>query len=678
MASNVCWGIEVGAGAIKAVKLQRDGDGVSLQDFAVIPHKRVLSAPETDEKEAKRVGLGTLVSQHDISKAGIAVSVAGHSAYARFAKLPPVEPKKIPDIVKFEAVQQIPFPIDDVEWDFQTFASADNPDIEVGIFAMTRERVMEKIGEWSDFGRVPDVLTLSPLAAYNAIAFDQQFTEATPGTVIVDIGTTSTDLIVSHAGRLWIRTFPIGGHQFTEALVTAFNLSYVKAEKLKREAETSQHARHILQAMRPVFGDLAQDVQRSIGYYNSLHRDAKITRLIGLGSTFNLPGLRKFLSQQLGLEVVRLEGFNRIKLENAERQAALQENAMTLATAYGLALQGLGLQTVNANLMPIAVAREAMWKDKTKWFAAAASILLVAGGASFVKPMLDRSAVAGGIKPPVVDQTKAQVKRLKKDWTDAEASYKPDPSAPGTLRLTDHRDVYPRLVDDLGRLMAGATKVAAEAPKAPKVIFDRFETDYPTAGGGGPGGPLDPLGRGGDPGAAGVAAKPMVHATLTIRIATTASDSETDALVDKAFLQWLAANAKRDTAPYTFQNVQWKAIQRETIAAPVAAADPNQPGGTPSAPPSAQPPSNPLGNPGRRQPQVLGGGPGTGERPPMPTPTPGGGGPGGSAPPTQEEVNKIAPIPPVPPVGAPGTRISTYQIQWDAPLTYTEKKEPQQ
>ncbi|MBL8991523.1 MAG: pilus assembly protein PilM, partial [Phycisphaerae bacterium] len=189
MASNVCWGIEVGAGAIKAVKLQRDGDGVSLQDFAIIPHKRVLSAPETDEKEAKRVGLGTLVSQHDLSKAGIAVSVAGHSAYARFAKLPPVEPKKIPDIVKFEAVQQIPFPIDDVEWDYQTFASADNPDIEVGIFAMTRERVMEKIGEWSDFGRVPDVLTLSPLAAYNAIAFDQQFTEATPGTVIVDIGT---------------------------------------------------------------------------------------------------------------------------------------------------------------------------------------------------------------------------------------------------------------------------------------------------------------------------------------------------------------------------------------------------------------------------------------------------------------------------------------------------------
>src|ERR1043165_3246372 len=42
--------------------------------------------------------------------------------------------------------------------------------------------------------------------------------------LIVDVGTTSTDLIVAEGGRLWIRTFPIGGHQFTEALVTAFNL----------------------------------------------------------------------------------------------------------------------------------------------------------------------------------------------------------------------------------------------------------------------------------------------------------------------------------------------------------------------------------------------------------------------------------------------------------------------
>ena len=66
------------------------------------------------------------------------MSVPGHAAFARFAKLPPVEPKKVPDIVKFEAMQQIPFPLDQVEWDYQTFVSPDSPDVEVGIFAITR------------------------------------------------------------------------------------------------------------------------------------------------------------------------------------------------------------------------------------------------------------------------------------------------------------------------------------------------------------------------------------------------------------------------------------------------------------------------------------------------------------------------------------------------------------
>ena len=139
--SNACWGIEIGAGAVKAVKVVSDGDSLKVVDFALIPHARVLSTPDIDPDDAKRVALGRLVSEHDLSKALVAVSVPGHSAFARFAKLPPVEPKKVPDIVKFEAVQQIPFPLEEVEGDYQTFVSPDSPDVEVGIFAITKQRV---------------------------------------------------------------------------------------------------------------------------------------------------------------------------------------------------------------------------------------------------------------------------------------------------------------------------------------------------------------------------------------------------------------------------------------------------------------------------------------------------------------------------------------------------------
>ena len=121
------------------------------------------------------MALNRLVNDYDLGGATIAISVPGHSAFALFAKLPPVDQKKVPQIVKFEAVQQIPFPLEEVEWDFQTFRSPDSPDVEVGIFAATKERIRQQIQLYDDFGIVPDIVTLSPIAAYNALAYDLVF-----------------------------------------------------------------------------------------------------------------------------------------------------------------------------------------------------------------------------------------------------------------------------------------------------------------------------------------------------------------------------------------------------------------------------------------------------------------------------------------------------------------------
>ncbi len=145
-ATKSAWGIEVGAFAIKAVRLERQGDEIRVADFVVIPHRKVLTTPDLQQDEMIRIGLGQLISEKDLRNQTIVMSVPGHLAFARFAKLPPVEPKKIPDIVRFEAVQQIPFPIEDVEWDYQTFGGGDSPEVEVGIFAITKERLAHLFG----------------------------------------------------------------------------------------------------------------------------------------------------------------------------------------------------------------------------------------------------------------------------------------------------------------------------------------------------------------------------------------------------------------------------------------------------------------------------------------------------------------------------------------------------
>ena len=80
----------------------------------------------------------------------VAISVGGHAGLVRFIRLPPVEAKKIPDIVKYEARQQIPFDLNDVIWDYQRMGGGSEEEgfaleAEIGLFAMKRDAVFRAL-----------------------------------------------------------------------------------------------------------------------------------------------------------------------------------------------------------------------------------------------------------------------------------------------------------------------------------------------------------------------------------------------------------------------------------------------------------------------------------------------------------------------------------------------------
>lgn len=691
-ASNVAWGIEIGSGAIKAIKLVRDGQGLTVADFAVIPHPKVLSTPDVDQNDAIRVALGALVNQHDLGKATIAISVPGHSAFARFAKLPPVEKKKVPDIVKFEAAQQIPFPIEEVEWDYQTFGG--DPDIEVGIFAIKRERVLERLAICADVSLAPSVLTLSPVAAYNAVAYDHAFTDQTPGIVLLDIGTLASDLIVCEAGRVWMRTFPLGGHHFTEALVEAFKVPYAKAEKLKLQADQHEHKKHIFQAMKPVFGDLAQDVQRSLAYYRQLHPESTIQKMFGMGATFRLLGLRKFLSQQLQMDVLRYDKFARLTIDGA-RESDFQAASINLVTAYGLALQGLGLATIDANLIPMAIIRESVWKQKTPWIAAAAGLALLAGGVSFYRPLADRQRVEAAKGDPSV-RAVADLKReggtLIAAWKEIEKDAQLGAAAQNVRSLLDRRALMAFLVDDLGQMVASVEPQpellngdAASIPPAERRLLEvkEFNVTYVTPSGAQPQGPgasptasgrntrspaasRGPSGGGSGPGLIAMPSGPSGPAgsrsrsrapaqqdpeavpsgpnfgAISITLVVDSTNAEKLDFVKRHAWDWLTKNADRPDRPYTFRLQDFdSAVKMSVVRADGARTTPAAGQGA-SARPGSGPPS-PGSPPGAR--------PGA-----------------GPAPATATGVDALAPLEPSTTALPPDTEIYRYVISWEAPL----------
>lgn len=374
------WGIDIGNRALKAVKVVRDGDALRVDDFEFIEHETVLSQAGDNRESLIQTALASFVQRHSFKGGVVSAGVSGQSSFARFVKLPPVEDKKIPEIVRFEAIQQIPFPLDDVEWSYQLFRQQDNPEVEVGIFAMRRELVNQHIKYFTDFDLNVQTVQMNPLAVYNALQYDGRFNDGVA--MVVDVGTDNTDLLIASNDSIWMRSIPIGGSNFTEALTKAFKLNFVKAEDLKRNAATSKYARQIFQHMRPVFADLVAEIQRSIGFYASVHRDQKINKIFALGGTFKLPGLQKYLQQNLQLPVERIDSLAAGAPVDPKQAAMFGDNLLSIVGAYGLALQAMGGATVNSSLLPRAIQRERMWQDKTKWFGLAAALFV--GGATVV------------------------------------------------------------------------------------------------------------------------------------------------------------------------------------------------------------------------------------------------------------------------------------------------------
>ncbi|MFM7052732.1 MAG: pilus assembly protein PilM [Planctomycetota bacterium] len=545
--SNTAWGIEIGQHAIKAIQLERDGDSVRVRDFVVIPHLQVLTTPglESGGDDGAAAGasnilemsLSQLATQKQLAGQNIVVNYSwgGNRGFARFAKLPPVGPKEIPNIVKFEAGQQIPFPLEDVEWDYHTFESEDSPEVEVGIFAIQQEPLKEFLSLVSEkLGIEPRAVTLGPIALYNALAFDRDIASQSEPFVFLDIGTASTDLVVAHGTRCWMRSFPLGGHNFTEAIAESFQLSYRKADALKQESATSKYAKQIMQAMRPVFGDLLGDVQKSLTFYEGQNRGVKLKNVVGMGSTLKIPGLRKFLGMQLGLEVERLDRFAKLAVEGPEA-ADFASHTVNFATAYGLALQGLGKATIDVNLLPLASMRQQVWSRKTRWFAAAAAIACASGGLMFARGIMDRGALGSveqlNASKAVLASAKGQQERLSGQSADVGSLSK------NVLGLLEDREVWPFILHDAASAIRAAnddamvgddlSKLVAGGPRTQTVLRD-LSGAYKLDGG-------------------------SRTIEITMNVEFMAEDS--NAHLDETVCRWLESNAKRDAAPYEIVKV---------------------------------------------------------------------------------------------------------------------------
>ncbi|MHC4744246.1 MAG: pilus assembly protein PilM, partial [Planctomycetota bacterium] len=284
-ASETVWAVDIGNCSLKALRLSTERGALEVVGFDNIRHGKILSGggiSEVEKEELIAFSLRQFVNKHDFSEDDIIISVPSQNSFARFVNLPPVEPKRVPEIVRFEAVQQIPFDINDVQWDWQRMSEEESSELKVGIFAIKNDIVNSALEHFNREDIQVSHVQMAPMALYNYILHDRPdlVNSDSTATVVLNVGAEITDLVVCTKSSVWQRCILLGGNSFTKAIADTFRLDFEKAEKLKRTAPVSKYARQIFQAMRPVFTELASEVQKSLGFYKSSNPNTRVGRVV--------------------------------------------------------------------------------------------------------------------------------------------------------------------------------------------------------------------------------------------------------------------------------------------------------------------------------------------------------------------------------------------------------------
>ena len=372
------WSLDLGRSSLKAVRMRRDRNNVEILDVDQIEYE--MGSNGVDFAEAARESLSAFRSRHDV-RDPVVVAHHGQGTLSRFIKIPAFDPKKIKEMVGYEASQQIPFPLDEVIWDYHLVEDDYMPGEErdVGIFAARRDAIDDFLVDFTSEGMKVEALTIGYLGLLNFIFWDIAPEEPS---IFLDIGASHTDLILVEGRKFWTRALPHSGNEINNAIMEHFRLNFSEAEKLKLEsAKNQQQAVKIFTAViQPRLRDLVGEIHRSIGYYRSQSGEVQFKQLYLMGNASKVMGIKKLLEQHLGVGVHRLDSIARLRIDREANLQVLEDNLAGFGTAFGAGLQGLGLGSCRVDLLPQEekLQKAVSAKKKHVFIALAIAYLLVA------------------------------------------------------------------------------------------------------------------------------------------------------------------------------------------------------------------------------------------------------------------------------------------------------------
>lgn len=363
------------------------GGGLTMRSFS---QADLLPDPAADGSRAGqlRVALSELKSRTGWKDGAAACSIPSQGVFARFVQIPKVEADKVDQMLFFEAQQNVPYPIEEVVWDYQVLPPKDDGKFSALIIATKAEALAESVEALQHAKLSPALIEVSTSALYNAFRFN--YPDARGCSLLIDIGARTTNLLFIEGEDVFIRTLPIGGNSITAALHKKFDTrSFQEVEDFKRAeghipppgnyagAKTEEIA-EMGKIARTVMTRIHNEITRSIAYYRTNQKGSPPMQVFLAGGAVSLPYSLEFFNEKLSLPIEFFNPLRRVGVADSTDTAELGTAAHRLGECVGLALRLLsGDCPVEISLKAKAL-EEAREEKRRRPFLVATAALLIA------------------------------------------------------------------------------------------------------------------------------------------------------------------------------------------------------------------------------------------------------------------------------------------------------------
>lgn len=346
-------------------------------------------AMDASKISQSRIAIADLAQRLKVGKTKARYAISGQSVFTRFVKLPPLQDDNIEQLVTFEAQQHVPFPLQEVVWDYEMIESAGEK--EVVIVAIKSDALDEINSAVNDSGLGTAEVDVAPMAIYNA--FRAAYGNPDEPILLIDIGAKTSNLLYIEGRRFFTRSIAIGGGAVTAAISKEYGVSYGDAEHQKvsnglvalgggHTEQMDESVAALAMVIRNALTRLPAEISRTTNYYRSQHGGSAPRRVLLAGGGANLPYTLEFFQEKLNLPVEYFNPVRNVTLGKGVDADLVQREGHLMGELVGLGLRGVGKSTINIDLVP-SVVEELRAADRRKPFLIGAAAILLGGVAAW-------------------------------------------------------------------------------------------------------------------------------------------------------------------------------------------------------------------------------------------------------------------------------------------------------